>query len=74
MWEFSELGVGKTMDISDEQVKELDKQFAHLAQSQHIGSAEKVEDLLTSRRAKQVAGLRELPTTKSPDKPHLKVS
>ena len=73
MWEFSEVGVGKKMDVTEQQMKELDDKFAHLAQSRSLGPAEKVEELLNSRKYKEGAGLRQVPSTESPTNPDLKI-
>jgi small subunit ribosomal protein S10 len=56
MWEFSELGVGKTMEPTEQELQELDSTFAHLAQTKQIGTQAKVEELLTSRRLKHAIG------------------
>lgn len=71
MWEFSELGAAKTMaPQGEEQMKELDAAFAHLGQMKQVGTQEKVEELLASRRFKQAVGMSEGPTTelKTPTK------
>ena len=61
MWEFSELGVGKGMDLSEEQLREMDSTWLHLGQTKSIGTAEKVEELLSRRRFREAAGLRQSP-------------
>ncbi|KAL6850903.1 mitochondrial 37S ribosomal protein rsm10 [Amphichorda felina] len=62
MWDFSEVGVGKAMD---ERMKnhtaEMDSTWSQLGQTEPIGTAEKVEELLSSRRFKEAAGLRQRP-------------
>ncbi|KAF4954092.1 hypothetical protein FGADI_5519 [Fusarium gaditjirri] len=64
MWEFSELGVGKTMDaLPDAEKGEIDAKWAHLGQTKTIGTVEKVEELLNQRRFREAAGLRVPPTT-----------
>lgn len=64
MWEFSKLGVGKTMDtLSEEQLSRIESKWAHLGQTKTVGTAEKVEELLNSRRFKEAAGLKEPPTS-----------
>ncbi|KAM0340337.1 hypothetical protein ACHAPU_010550 [Fusarium lateritium] len=64
MWEFSELGVGKTMDALPEAEKgEIDAKWSHLGQTKTIGTVEKVEELLNQRRFQEAAGLRVPPTT-----------
>ena len=63
MWEFSELGAGKAIDenIKNNMV-DLGSTWAHLGQTEEIGTAEKVEELLNSRRFQEAAGLRQRPT------------
>ncbi|KPM36885.1 37S ribosomal protein S10, mitochondrial [Neonectria ditissima] len=64
MWEFSGLGVGKEMDtLSEEQQGQIDSKWAHLGQTKTIGTVEKVEELLNTRRFREAAGLRAPPTT-----------
>ncbi|KEY67279.1 hypothetical protein S7711_04532 [Stachybotrys chartarum IBT 7711] len=65
VWEFSKLGVGKTMDLSGEAAKELEAPWAHLGQTKTLGTAENVQQLLSSRRLKEFGDLRELPTSTS---------
>lgn len=65
VWEFSDLGVGKTMDtLPAEEQGQIDAKWAHLGQTKTIGTAEKVEELLNTRRFREAASLRESPTTK----------
>lgn len=64
VWDFSELGAGKAMDEAMVQNKgDMASAFSHLGQTRKIGTAEKVEELLSSRRFKEAAGLRQPPTT-----------
>ncbi|KAK7409042.1 mitochondrial 37S ribosomal protein rsm10 [Neonectria punicea] len=64
MWEFSGLGIGKGMDtLSEEQQGQIDSKWAHLGQTKTIGTVEKVEELLNTRRFREAAGLRAPPTT-----------
>lgn len=64
MWEFSGLGIGKEMDtLSEEQQGQIDSKWAHLGQTKTIGTVEKVEELLNTRRFREAAGLRAPPTT-----------
>lgn len=64
MWEFGEPGEGKAMDEAlEKEVEKLDEAWSHMGQTQAIGNATKVEELLSSRKLKQAAGLREPPTT-----------
>ncbi|CAH0020229.1 unnamed protein product [Clonostachys rhizophaga] len=64
MWEFGEPGEGKAMDETlEKEVEKLDEAWSHMGQTQAIGNATKVEELLSSRKLKQAAGLREPPTT-----------
>lgn len=66
VWEFSELGVGKTMDaLPQEEQGQIDAKWAHLGQTKTIGTAEKVEELLNTRRFREAAGLKEPPTIKA---------
>ncbi|KAF5004370.1 hypothetical protein FDECE_9144 [Fusarium decemcellulare] len=66
VWEFSELGVGKTMDALPEAEKgEIDSKWAHLGQTKTFGTVEKVEELLNQRRFREAAGLREPPKTEA---------
>lgn len=62
MWDFSELGAENAMDKSmKDHVGEMDSAWSHLGQSEPIGTVEKVEELLSSRRFKEAAGLRQRP-------------
>lgn len=61
MWEFSELGVGQAMDRSESHLRESDDAWLHLGQTKSIGTSEKVEELLSSRRFREAAGLRQRP-------------
>ena len=62
MWDFSEVGVGKAMnERMKNHVAEMDSTWSQLGQTEPIGTAEKVEELLSSRRFKEAAGLRERP-------------
>lgn len=62
MWDFSEVGAGKAMDESiKDHMAEMDSAWSHLGQVEPIGTAEKVEELLSSRRFKEAAGLRQRP-------------
>ncbi|KAK7429500.1 mitochondrial 37S ribosomal protein rsm10 [Neonectria magnoliae] len=64
MWEFSGLGIGKEMDtLSEEQQGQIDSKWVHLGQTKTIGTIEKVEELLNTRRFREAAGLRAPPTT-----------
>ncbi|KAF7545908.1 hypothetical protein G7Z17_g8800 [Cylindrodendrum hubeiense] len=64
VWEFSKLGVGKEMDaLSEEQQGQIESKWAHLGQTKTIGTVEKVEELLNTRRFREAAGLRKPPTT-----------
>lgn len=64
VWEFSKLGVGKEMDaLSEEQQGQIESKWAHLGQTKTVGTVEKVEELLNTRRFREAAGLREPPTT-----------
>lgn len=64
VWEFSKLGVGKEMDaLSEEQQGQIEPRWAHLGQTKTVGTVEKVEELLNTRRFREAAGLREPPTT-----------
>jgi small subunit ribosomal protein S10 len=62
MWDFSEVGAGKVMDESMNHMEEMDPAWAHIGQTESIGTAEKVEELLSSRRFKEAAGLRQRPS------------
>ncbi|KAH6893593.1 ribosomal protein S10 domain-containing protein [Thelonectria olida] len=63
-WEFSKPGVGKEMDtLPEEQQGQIEARWAHLGQTKTIGTAEKVEELLNSRRFREAAGLKVPPTT-----------
>jgi small subunit ribosomal protein S10 len=60
VWEFTELGVGKSMEESGQkQSQDSQSAWAHLGQTKTVGTMEKVEELLNSRRFKEAAGLRE---------------
>lgn len=63
MWEFSELGVGKQMESLDKKVEDLESAFSHLGQVKDIGTLEKAEQLLASRKTKQTSGWVEPPAT-----------
>lgn len=64
VWEFSKLGVGKEMDaLSEEQQGQIESRWARLGQTKTVGTVEKVEELLNTRRFREAAGLREPPTT-----------
>ncbi|KFH43124.1 37S ribosomal protein-like protein [Hapsidospora chrysogenum ATCC 11550] len=63
MWDFSEVGAGKVMGESMNHMEEMDPAWAHIGQTESIGAAEKVEELLSSRRFKEAAGLRQRPST-----------
>jgi small subunit ribosomal protein S10 len=61
VWEFSELGVGKTMEASGQpELPGSVSPWSHIGQTKSLETAEKVEELLSSRRFKQAADLREL--------------
>ncbi|KAK0384773.1 hypothetical protein NLU13_7251 [Sarocladium strictum] len=62
MWEFSELGVGKQMEALNDKVENLESAFSHLGQVKDIGTQQKVEELLASRKFKETVGLVEPPT------------
>lgn len=59
VWEFSQAGVGRSMELPESQLKELDPSWSHLGQTKTLGTADKVEELLNSRRFKEAAGLRQ---------------
>lgn len=64
MWEFGETGEGKTMDEAmSKELESMQGLWAHLGQTKKVGTAEKVEELLSSRRFTEAHGLRQLPTT-----------
>ncbi len=63
MWDFSDLEAAKAMDEQVEgQSGELDAAWQHLGQTGPVGTAEKVEELLNSRRFREAAGLRQPPS------------
>lgn len=65
VWEFSKLGVGQEMKaLPQEQLDQLEPNWAHLGQTHSIGTVEKVEELLSRRRFREAAGLKEKPTTR----------
>lgn len=60
MWEFGELGEHKRMDQAlEDEVEKLNETWSHLGQTKPIGSVEKAESFLSSRRAKDILGLRD---------------
>ena len=60
VWEFTDLGVGKTMGGSDQhQLRDSHSAWSHLGQTKTMDTMEKVEELLNSRRFKEAADLRE---------------
>ena len=59
VWEFSQAGVGRSMELPENTLKELDPLWSHLGQTKAMGTADKVEELLNSRRFKEAAGLRQ---------------
>lgn len=64
VWEFSKLGVGKTMDsLSQEHTEQFESKWSQLGQTKTIGTVEKVEELLSRRKFREAAGLKEPPTT-----------
>lgn len=69
VWEFSENGGGQSMEVSEEKLKELESTWAHLGQTKTIGTAEKVDQLLSSRKFKEASGLRRAPTNRAPYRP-----
>ncbi|XP_044717861.1 ribosomal protein s10p/S20e domain-containing protein [Hirsutella rhossiliensis] len=56
MWEFGQTGVGRTMELPQDQLKELESSWSHLGQTKNIGTAREVEGLLSSRRFQEVVG------------------
>jgi len=62
MFDFGEVGAEK-MDESMKHMEEMEPAWAHIGQTESIGTAEKVEELLSSRRFKEAAGLRQRPST-----------
>ncbi|UNI19715.1 Tryptophan--tRNA ligase [Purpureocillium takamizusanense] len=59
IWEFTQAGVGRSMEVPEDQLKGLDTAWAQLGQTKSMGTADKVEELLNSRRFKEAAGLRQ---------------
>ncbi|POR38462.1 37S ribosomal protein S10, mitochondrial, partial [Tolypocladium paradoxum] len=59
VWEFSQTGVGRSTELPESQLKELDPWWSHIGQTKSMGTAHKVEELLNSRRFKEAAGLRQ---------------
>lgn len=59
VWEFSKTGVGRSMEVPEDQLGGLDATWAQLGQTRAIGTTDKVEELLNSRRFKEAAGLRQ---------------
>jgi small subunit ribosomal protein S10 len=60
VWEFTKLGVGKTMEgLDDLNMPDSQSPWAHLGQTKTMNTADKVEELLSSRRFKEAADLRE---------------
>jgi len=59
VWEFTEAGVGRSMEVPEDQLGGLDSTWAQLGQTKSMGTADKVEELLNSRRFKEAAGLRQ---------------
>ncbi|KAK9442824.1 Ribosomal protein S10 [Metarhizium brunneum] len=58
-WEFSQPGLDPSQNMRDEQLDQLGDVWSQLGQIGDLGSPEKVEDLLNSRRFKDAAGLRQ---------------
>lgn len=61
VWEFSQTGVGRSTELSRDQLKELDSSWSHLGQTKNIGTAREVEGLLNSRRFQEAVGSTQLP-------------
>ncbi|KAH7308242.1 ribosomal protein S10 domain-containing protein [Stachybotrys elegans] len=59
MWEFSKLGVGRDMEKQDAQ--SIEGPWSQVGQTRTLGTAEKVAELLSSRRIKQAVSLKEAP-------------
>jgi small subunit ribosomal protein S10 len=65
VWEFSQPGLDFSRRTKESQLEQLGDVWSHLGQTDHLGTPDKVEDLLNSRRFKDAAGLRQpLPSNK----------
>lgn len=56
VWEFSQTGVGRSMGLPQDQLKELESSWSHLGQTRNIGTTREVECLLSSRRFQEAVG------------------
>ncbi|MCJ1227726.1 Tryptophan--tRNA ligase, mitochondrial [Toensbergia leucococca] len=56
VWEHEKLGVGKTMDVSLENVKQvLEPKWVHFGRKKNMGTGEKIMDLMGSERFRQTS-------------------
>ncbi|KHO00888.1 Ribosomal protein S10 [Metarhizium album ARSEF 1941] len=59
VWEFGQLGLDLSKDVREKQLGQLGDVWSHLGQIDGLGTPEKVEEMLNSRRSKDAAGLRQ---------------
>lgn len=58
VWEFGPLGPGRSLELPQDQLRELDSVWSHLGQSRSLGKKEQAEALLERRRRWEAAGRR----------------
>lgn len=57
VWEYNELGVGKTMDVNMENIKSvMEPKWVHFGRSKERDTSEKVMELMNSEKFKLAAG------------------
>ena len=64
VWEFGPSHAAASEKGTESQLEELESTWQHLGQTESLGTADRVEELLSSRRFKEAAGLRQPPDAK----------